>query len=195
MRRQIMNALSQTSILFAFLVAGMNVGMATAQEGSAAAPTKIGVIDVRRLVSDSDAGKQALQELEALRDTRSAELDTASQELEQLQKQITEGRLSLSEERLNELNRELEDKTTAYRRTVQDAERQLQEAQARSFGTIEREVLPLIRAIGDEQSFAVILSITDGGVVYAPEQVNITDLVVERYNTQKASETPPPAEG
>ena len=209
MRKRIMNLLNPTAaqvgMLTIFLTAGATV--ATAQEAAAtqepvqaptqvaAAPTKIGVIDVRRLVGESEAGKQAFAEIGALQTAKTAELEAASSALEQLQTQITEGRLSLSQERLNELNRELEDGTTAYRREVQDAERELQEAQGQSLGTIEREVVPLIQQIGQEQGFAVILSITDGGVVYAPEQVNITDLVVQRYNSLKASETTASSEG
>lgn len=189
MNHRIKTAFGRAGLLALFLLAGAGGGAAWAQQ--AAAPTKIGVIDVRRLVSNSEAGKKALAELEALRDSKSANLEALSAELEQLQTQLTEGRLSLSQERLNELNRELEDKSTAYRRQVQDAERELQAAQARSLGAIEQEVLPLIQQIGAEQSFAVILSITDGGVVYAPDQVNITDEVVRRYNQLKAAgETP-----
>ena len=183
LKTRIMNAISQTGLLALFLVAGLDAGVAYAQD----APSKIGVIDVRRLVSDSDSGKQALGELEALRDTKSAELQTLSQELEGLQTQITEGRLSLSQERLSELNRELEDKGTAYRRRVQDAEQEMQDAQIRKLGAIEQEVLPLIQQIGEEQAFAAILSITDGGVVYAHDQVDITDAVVARYNQLKAA--------
>ncbi len=96
-KTRVMNAISHTGLLALFLVAGLDTGVAYAQD----APTKIGVIDVRRLVSDSDSGKQALSELEALRDTKSAELQALSQELEGLQTQITEGMLSLSHERLN----------------------------------------------------------------------------------------------
>lgn len=173
------------ALLAMCLVGGLGATAATAQE--AATPTKIGVIDVRRLVSDSNTGQQVLQELEALRDSKSGELQVLSQELEGLQTQITEGRLSLSQERLNELNRELEDKSTAYRRKVQDAEQEMQQAQVRRLGAIEQEVLPLIQQIGAEQQFAVILSITDGGVVYAPDQVNITGMVVQRYNQMKAA--------
>lgn len=179
------HALGRAGLLAVLLIAGSSGGIASAQD--AATPTRIGVIDVRRLVSDSNTGQEVLQELEALRDSKSSELQGLSQELEGLQTQITEGRLSLSQERLNELNRELEDKSTAYRRKVQDAEQEMQQAQVRRLGAIEQEVLPLIQQIGAEQRFAVILSITDGGVVYAPDQVNITDMVVQRYNQMKAA--------
>lgn len=179
------HALGRAGLLAVLLIAGSSGGIASAQD--AATPTRIGVIDVRRLVSDSNTGQEVLQELEALRDSKSSELQGLSQELEGLQTQITEGRLSLSQERLNELNRELEDKSTAYRRKVQDAEQEMQQAQVRRLGAIEQEVLPLIQQIGAEQQFAVILSITDGGVVYAPDQVNITGMVVQRYNQMKAA--------
>lgn len=197
---RLMNTIRCAGLLTALAVVGLSVPAALAQQ--VASPTKIGVIDVRRLVSDSNAGQQALQELEALRDSKSAELQTLSEELEGLQTQITEGRLSLSQERLNELNRELEDKSTAYRRKVQDAEQEMQQAQVRRLGAIEQEVIPLIQQIGAEQQFAVILSITDGGVVYAPDQVNITNQVVQRYNVMKAAgagqdaaAVPPAADG
>lgn len=182
---RLMTTIRRAGLLTALAVVGLSAPAALAQQ--AAGPTKIGVIDVRRLVSDSNAGQQALQELETLRDSKSVELQALSEELEGLQTQITEGRLSLSQERLNELNRELEDKSTAYRRKVQDAEQEMQQAQVRRLGAIEQEVIPLIQQIGAEQQFAVILSITDGGVVYAPDQVNITNQVVQRYNAMKAA--------
>ncbi len=192
MKKQLTKSWGQMLLLALFVLGGLDAGVARAQENTgavedAAASAKIGVIDVRRLVSDSDAGKAALAELEALRDAKGADLEVLSSELDQLQTQITEGRLSLSQERLGELNREFEDKSTAYRRAVQDAEREMQEAQARNFSTIEREVLPLIQELGDEQAYSLILSITDGGVVYAPQQVNITDEVVARYNASRAA--------
>ena len=94
------------------LVAGLFLSSlpATAQSSD----LKVAVIDVRRLVTDSQAGKQVLDALQQVSDQKSAELQQMANAMEDLRTRITEGRLSLSQERLAELEKEFEDKRIAF---------------------------------------------------------------------------------
>src|SRR5690606_13392862 len=87
--------------------------------------TKIAVIDVRRLVTDSVAGKEALARLKTLQDQKVAEARTKQEAIDALRKRLNEGRLSLAEDKIAELEKDLEDQVTAYRRFQEDAEREL----------------------------------------------------------------------
>ena len=149
----------------------------------AAAQMKIAVIDVQRVVADSDPGKEALQQLKAIQDAKIQEGQALQQELAALQEQFNRQRFTVSEERLAEMNKELEDKTIAIRRFEDDAKRELEEARRRHLGGLEGKILPIINLIGKEQGITVIFNKFQSGLVYADEAVDITDEVIQRFNT------------
>ena len=162
---------------------------------TASGTIKVAVIDVRRLVTDSAAGKEVLAALQRLSEEKSASLKVLADELEGLQTQINDGRLSLSEARLSELKRQLEDQTIAFRRARDDADRQLQELQAERFTTIEDKVMPIINEVGVASGYTMIFNKYESGLVFAQETVDITDLILQRFDAATAAAAAAPSEG
>ena len=150
--------------------------------GVGLAQQKLGVIDVERILRDSTRGKQALEELQGFSDTKKSELLAEQASLEELQKRYADSRLTLAEDKLAEMQKQLEDKTIALRRMQDDAERDLQKRQQTEFGKIESEVLPIINAVGKELGYTLIFNKFQSGLVFADDGVDLTDLVIERYN-------------
>jgi outer membrane protein len=148
-----------------------------------AAQGRLAVIDVQRVVSESDPGKEAIQKLKALSDGKVQEGQALQQELATLQDQFNKQRFTVSEERLAEMNKELEDKTIAIRRFEDDAKRDLEEARRRELGGLEERILPIIDQIGKEQGITLIFNKFQSGLVYADETVDITDEVIRKFNT------------
>ena len=149
----------------------------------AAAQSKVAVIDVQRVVAESDPGKEAIQKLKAVQDAKVQEGQAMQQELATLRDQINKQRFTVSEERLAEMNKELEDKTIAIRRFEDDAKRELDEARRRELGGLEEQILPIINQIGQDQGITVIFNKFQSGLVYADEAVDITDEVIRQFNT------------
>ncbi len=149
----------------------------------AAAQGSLAVIDVQRVVSESDPGKQAIQKLKVLSDAKVQEGQGLQQDLANLQDQFNKQRFTVSEERLAEMNKELEDKTIAIRRFEDDAKRELEEARRRELGGLEERILPIINQIGQEKGITMIFNKFQSGLVYADETVDITDEVIQRFNT------------
>jgi outer membrane protein len=149
----------------------------------AAAQTKVAVIDVQRVVSESDPGKEALQQLKTLQDAKVAEGQTMQQEINALQEQLNKQRFTVSEDKLAEMSKQLENKNIAMRRFEDDAKRELEDARRKQLGGLEAKILPIINAIGQEQGFTLIFNKFQSGLVYADEAVDITDEVIQRFNT------------
>ncbi len=149
----------------------------------AAAQNKIAVIDVQRVVTESDPGKEVMQRLKALTDAKSQEGQALQQQFVTLQEQFNKQRFTVSETRQAEMSKEIEDKQIAIRRFQDDAQREVQEAQRRELGGLEERILPIINQIGQEQSFTLIFNKFQSGLVYADETVDITDEVIRRFNT------------
>jgi outer membrane protein len=143
----------------------------------------IAVIDVQRVVTESDPGKQALQKLKELQDAKIDEGRALQQELAALQEQMSKQRFTLSEERLAELSKQMEDKQIALQRFQDDAERELDESRRRELGGLEGRIIPVINEIGAERGFTLIFNKFQSGLVYADDTVDITDDVIRRFNT------------
>ena len=151
----------------------------------AAAQANLAVIDVQRVVTESDPGKEAIQKLKTLSDAKVAEGQTLQQNLAALQEQFNKQRFTVSEERLAEMNKELEDGSIAIRRFEDDAKRELEEARRRELGGLEQKILPIINEIGQERGYTLIFNKFQSGLVYADEAVDITDDVIRRFNTSQ----------
>jgi outer membrane protein len=149
------------------------------------AQLNVAVIDVQRVVTDSDPGKQALQKLKELQDAKIDEGRVLQQELTALQEQMSKQRFTLSEERLAEMSKEIEDKQIALQRFQDDAERELDEARRRELGGLEQRIIPVINELGEERGFTLIFNKFQSGLVYADDAVDITDDVIRRFNTRQ----------
>ena len=149
----------------------------------AAAQTAVAVIDVQRVVTDSDPGKEALQRLRVLQDEKIAEGRNLQTDLEALREQFNKQRLTLSEQKLAEMSGQIEDKTIALQRFEDDAKRSLEEARRTTLGNLEERIMPIINQIGKERGFTLIFNKFQSGLVYADDAVDITDDVIRRFNT------------
>ncbi len=149
----------------------------------AAAQAKVAVIDVQRVVTESDPGKEVMQKLRLLSDSKAQQGQTLQQELVALQDQFNKQRFTVSEARQAEMSKQIEDKQIAIRRFQDDAQRELQEAQRRELGSLEERILPIINDVGQERGLTLIFNKFQSGLVYADDAVDITDVVITRFNT------------
>lgn len=149
----------------------------------AAAQSNVAVIDVQRVVTESDPGKEVMQKLRVLSDAKAQEGQTLQQDMAALQDQFNKQRFTVSEQRQAEMSKEIEDKQIAIRRFQDDAQRELQEAQRRELGGLEERILPIINQVGQAQGYTLIFNKFQSGLVYADETVDITDQVITMFNT------------
>jgi outer membrane protein len=159
-------------------------GLAVAQDVPAA---KIGVINVARLLEESAAGRGAMERLRSLREEKEAEAKALEGQITGLRDQVNEGSLSLSETRLAELRKELEDKVISYQRFQDDAQREFQKLQVEIFEDIQAQVMPIITAAGEELGFTMIFNKFESGLVFAVDEIDITDVILERFNAASAA--------
>lgn len=170
--------MKRSSLLVGFVVIVLAMALpASAQQ------LNIAVIDVQRVVTESDPGKQALQKLKEIQDAKIDEGRAIQQELAAMQEQMSKQRFTLSEERLAELNKQMEDAQIALQRFQDDAERELDESRRRELGGLEGRIIPVINQIGVERGFTLIFNKFQSGLVYADDTVDITDEVIQRFNT------------
>ena len=144
---------------------------------------RVAVIDVQRVVTESDPGKASLEKLKQLQNQKLEQGKRLQQELDALRTQFTKQRFTLSEEKLTVLQKQIEDKTIALKRFQDDAQRELEDARKRELDGLEQKIMPIINQLGKEKKLTLIFNKFQSGRVYADEAGDITDEIIQRFNT------------
>jgi outer membrane protein len=182
-----------------FLISVAAAALAVPMFAQSAAPMKMAVIDVQRVLANSSAGKAASDRLKKMQDDRVARAKAMDDEIQKLDADINNKKLSLSEDKLSDLQKQLSDKKIAAQRYAQDAEREMGEARDRELLALENKIKPVIDQLGKEMGLAMIFNKFESGLVYASDAIDITDIVIKRFNetpsasNQPAANTPAPA--
>ncbi len=143
----------------------------------------VAVIDVQRVVTDSDPGKEALQKLQKLQSDRVEQGKRIQADLDSLRDQLAKQQLTLADDKLDELRKKAEDKQIEAKRFQDDAQRELEDARAKTLNGLEAKIMPVINKIGKEKGYTLIFNKYQSGLVFADEAVDITDEVIRRFNT------------
>src|SRR5262245_41664095 len=158
------------------------------------APARVAVIDVNRVLMSSSAGKAAYEKLKKMQDDRIVLAKKMDEEAAALEKDINEKKLTLSEEKLADMTKKLSDKKIAMQRFAQDADREVGEARDKALAELENKIKPVIDAVGKEMGLAAIFNKFESGLVYASDAIDITNTVIERFNTANTSAAAPAAQ-
>lgn len=148
-----------------------------------AAELKIGYIDLQRVVYESDAGKKAKSELDALIKSKQVVVDEKRQTLEKLKSDIEKQASALSPEARKSKQNDYEKIEREYLRLTQDAETELRKKDSELKEMILKDVFELMNKIGKEEGYALILD--KGIAVYLDKSLDITDGVIKKYNELK----------
>jgi outer membrane protein len=176
------------------LAAAVAAALVTAPPGVAqGAPPKIGVIDVQRIVGESAVGKESLARVQKVQQSKQEELAKRQKDLRELEQKITEQGKSLSEEALDKIQKEYQAKALDLKRFQDDAQRELEDTQRKELGELEKRIMPVIDAVAKEQGYTLIFNKFQSGLLFAGEGTDITESVIQRFNSQIASSAKPGA--
>ncbi|MEX0878580.1 MAG: OmpH family outer membrane protein [Thermoanaerobaculia bacterium] len=181
------------------VVACLVAAPAWAQGGTATAPAtaqsiRIGVINVERLVQESALGKEAFGRVKKLNEVKKEEGEKLSKELRDMEQKLADQGSAMADDKREALQKSYQERAIAFKRFQDDANRELEAAQKKELGELERRVFPVINQVGKDKGFTLIFNKFQSGLVYADEAVDVTDDVLKVFNTTvampAASKTP-----
>jgi outer membrane protein len=175
------------------VAAALFAAVASAQGTAAAAPApapsgsmKFGVINVERLVQESALGKEAFNRVKKLNEQKKEEGDKLQKELRDMEQKLADQGSALADDKREALQKSYQEKAIAFKRFQDDANRDLEAAQKKELGELERRVFPVINQVGKERGYTLIFNKFQSGLVYADDGVDITDEVLKQFNTTVA---------
>ena len=152
---------------------------------AAAQDVKIGYVDLQKALNLSSAGKSAKEKIGEKVKEYEGEVKKRQDELKKMKEELEKQAVLLSEEARGKKERDYQQKLKEFQRFTKDIQDELQQKDAEFTRRILEDLFQVIKEFGQKQGYTVILEKTESSILYAPDQIDLTEQVIEAYNASK----------
>jgi len=142
---------------------------------------KVAVIDVNKVMNESEVGKAARKKMEARYEELRKKVDARNEEARKMKEELDKQKILLGKEKLKEREDALSAKVAELRQLTQEAEKEMQDRQ----GELTREVLKIVgghwEKVVEQEKIDLLLERSSGVVHYNPS-MDITSKVLDLVN-------------
>jgi outer membrane protein len=149
---------------------------------AAAEDVKIGIVDIEQALTSTEEGKAAREEIGRKSREARAQLEPMMEQRKTLAEELQGKKYVLSDEALFQKQVQLAELENKIKSKAEELEGQLKIEQGKMLAPLQSKMQNIIEAIGKEQGFTLILARNNPYVMYSREALDITDMVVERFN-------------
>ncbi len=145
-------------------------------------PIRIGIVDIDMAISSTDEGKAAREEFARKQREAEQQMQPLMERYKGVEEELKAKKFVLSEEALFQKQLDLAEMRNLIQNKVKELEGQLQVDQKRLEGPLTAKLVEIIADVGKTQGFTLILRRGTPGVLYTREALDVTDLIIKRYN-------------
>ncbi len=167
-------------LLCCVLCASMTLGVGASQDVQAA-ETKIGIMNVQKVLTSSNAGKKVKEQIEAKMALLRTEFKAEEEALIALQKEIEKKSSVWSEEAKAGKIRDFQKKKRELKAKTDDASFEMRQFQNKELDPIVKKLDGVVKDFGEKNGYTVILD-AKAGVVFLDKSVEISDILIEELN-------------
>lgn len=147
------------------------------------AQVRIAVVDLQRAMNETEDGRQAKARLKRLFKQRQQELDRRQGELKTLKENIEKNAEVWARDVLQKRAEEYQKAYIELQQQYVEFQRELAEKEAEMTQVIIARMEQILRRIGQAEGYTLIVERNEGGVVWVPSNLDLTDDVIQRYNS------------
>src|SRR5262245_41506294 len=162
-------------ILVWLLVLG-GAGAAAAEE------VKIGIVDIEQALVSTEEGKAAREEITRKNREAQAQVEPMMAQRKVLAEELQGKKYVLSDDAMFQKQVQLAELENKIKSKMEELKGQLNIEQNKMLAPLYNKMQGIIESIGKEQGFTLILARNNPYVMYSREALDITDLVVARFN-------------
>jgi outer membrane protein len=181
-----MNMKKNAAIMAVLFLVVMISGVFVTVDAFGADTLKIGYVDLRVVLNESEAGKKAKVELETLIKTKQSAIDEKGKAIDKMKAELEKQSSVLSGDAKKTKQDEIERTMRDYQRLVQDSQGEVKKRESEVTGSILKEIRDVVSKIGREEGYSVILENVEGIILYSKKDLDISDKVIKAYNEWKS---------
>ncbi len=169
------------TVLFAL---SLTVLASAAQSVQAQQKGKIAVVDLQRAINETEDGRQAQRRLKTLFEKRQKELDKAQQDLKTQKEAIEKQADVLSQDALRKKAEAYQESLMALQTEYVEYQKELTTKEGELTNKIIVKMQEILKRMGQTEGYQMIIERNEGGVIWAPNNLDITDVLIQKYNAQ-----------
>lgn len=145
---------------------------------------KIGFVDIQRAITESQRGKKAKEKFRAHVKRVEAKLLKEKEKVDRLRSDFNKKVPLLKDEERRNLEREIRKKERGYNLAMRDSQQELAEEEKQVTSEILKDLHKIVFEVGKSEKYTLILERSQ--VPYSDEGIDITDRVIELYDSRTA---------
>ena len=163
---------------------------------AAMAQSSMALLNVQEAISRTGEGQKLIQQLEQKYRPTQERLESLQGDLNRLRDQYQKGANTMSEEARRNLARDIQKKEVDLQREMEDARGEFSQEQGELFNSVGSKMMAVIDKYSKEKGFQIVLDISNpqSPVLYAVNEVNITNDIITAYDTAYPAEGASPSE-
>lgn len=143
---------------------------------------KIGVFDYQRFLGNSKAGQKIRQALNTKRNEYESKLKDKREELKKIREQLEREAVVMSPEKQEEKKREYRIKVNDYNELDSRYTKDIKQTEFTESKKLFTQLKEILTKLGKDENYLMIVHET--AVLYAPDQIDITDQVIKTHNNK-----------
>jgi Skp family chaperone for outer membrane proteins len=207
--RSFTHYMNRTLTLLSALGAGLMTAAAPAQTATPPAapatqaapvtpqaiPAKIALISFEQAVFATNEGQRAVQEVQKKYEPKKAQIDTSAQEVDSLKKQMQSAPATMTDQERASRLKSIDTKEKALNRDAEDASQAYQADLQEAYGKVAQKVNVTMRQYVATNGYTLLLDVSgqQTPVMWATPNTDVTQAVIDAYNTSSGVAAPPPS--
>ncbi len=145
---------------------------------------KLGVVDIDQAISSTEEGKAAREEFARKQREAEAKVQPLLERYKEMEADFKAKKFVLSEDALFQRQLDLVELRNSIQSRLKEIEGQLEVDRKRLEGPLSAKLVQIVEEIGKGEGFTMIMRRGAPGILYTREALDITDLVIEKYNSR-----------
>lgn len=158
---------------------------------SATSSTKIGFIDLQRVLARSSSGVAAREQLEKEKGAMQREMDAKRQELEKLRDELEKKAALMTADARREKQDTFERKRRDFTRLADDFQKELEKKEQGLLQRVLQDISGVIEKFGKERGYFMIVERRGAGLLYAAAEADLTDDVIRAFDQESGAKGDP----
>ncbi|PIP06073.1 MAG: hypothetical protein COX51_09645 [Syntrophobacteraceae bacterium CG23_combo_of_CG06-09_8_20_14_all_50_8] len=150
--------------------------------GTGATAEKIGFVDVREIMLNSDAGKKAMEELRKLVEKNRLLVQGSETELQKMKDEIEKQRTVLTEKALKEKEVAFQKKFRDYQALGKEATDDLQAKEQEVYKNMFPEIQKVVNSIAEKEKYTVVFDLSAVPIPFYSKTDDLTKRVMDELN-------------
>ena len=152
------------------------------------ADVKIAVVDLQRALNETEDGRQAKAQLKRLFKQRQKVLDDKQNDIKRMKDDIEKQQKVLSHDALEKKLGEYQEAFGELQQSYMEYQRELAAKEGELTKVIIDRMQNILQRVGQSEGYTLIIERNESGVMWVPRNLDLTDVVIQRYNAGEGRE-------